>query len=97
MFVYLQRNELKFVNMTATNMKQSSMNLINQIDDNDTALLEKVWLFLTSNVPTKKSGMTADQKRRVALVEELCGAFSACQTVDWKQDKEEYLLEKYGK
>lgn len=41
--------------------------------------------------------MTADQKRRVALVEELCGAFSACQTVDWKQDKEDYLLEKYGK
>lgn len=40
--------------------------------------------------------MTMDQKRRVALVEELCGAFSACQTDDWKQEKAEYLLEKYG-
>ena len=83
--------------MTATNMKQSSVNLINQIDDNDTALLEKVWLFLKTNVPTKKINLTEEQERRVALVEELCGAFSACQTVDWKQDKEEYLLEKYGK
>ena len=83
--------------MTATKMKQSSVNLINQIDDNDTALLEKVWLFLKTNVPTKKINLTEEQERRVALVEELCGAFSACQTVDWKQDKEEYLLEKYGK
>ena len=87
----------KGVNMTATKMKQSSLNLINQIDDNDTELMEKVWLVLTSNVPVKQTKMTADQKRRVALVEELCGAFSACQTDDWKQEKEEYLLEKYGK
>ena len=87
----------KGVNMTATKMKQSSLNLINQIDDNDTELMEKVWLFLTSNVPVKQTKMTADQKRRVALVEELCGAFSACQTDDWKQEKEEHLLEKYGK
>lgn len=83
--------------MTATKMKQSSVNLINQIDDNDTALLEKVWLFLTTNIPAKRSRLTAEQKRRVTLVEELCGAFSACQTEDWKQDKEEYLFEKYGK
>ena len=83
--------------MTATRMKQSSVSLINQIDDNDTALLEKVWLFLTTNVPIKRPELTADEQRRVALVDELCGAFSACQTVDWKQDKEEYLREKYGK
>ena len=83
--------------MTATRMKQSSVSLINQIDDNDTALLEKVWLFLTTNVPTKRPELTADEQRRVALVNELCGAFSTCQTVDWKQDKEEYLREKYGR
>ena len=83
--------------MTATKMKQSSVNLINQIDDNDTALLEKIWLFLTTNVPNKKSNTTTEQERRIALVEELCGAFSVCQTADWKQEKEEYLLGKYGK
>lgn len=81
-------------------MKQSSVNLINQIDDNNTALLEKVFLFLKVNVPEKKEkkeeNLTPEQKRRLALVDELCGAFSACQTVDWKKDKEEYLIEKYG-
>jgi hypothetical protein len=35
-------------------MKQSSVNLINQIDDKDTAPIEKVYLFLTVNVRTKK-------------------------------------------
>ena len=86
--------------MTALRMKQSSVNLINQIDDNNTALLEKVFLFLKVNVPEKKEkkeeNLTPEQKRRLALVDELCGAFSSCQTVDWKKDKEEYLIEKYG-
>ena len=40
--------------MTATRLKQSLVNLINQIDDKDTALLNKVYLFLTANVPAKK-------------------------------------------
>ena len=87
--------------MTATRLKQSSVNLINQIDDKDTALLNKVYLFLAANVPAKKEEkeeeeLTSEQKRRLKLVDELCGAFSACQTVDWKKDKEEYMLEKYG-
>lgn len=81
-------------------MKQSSVNLINQIDDNNTALLEKVLFFLTVNVQEVKKKeeekLTPEQERRLALVDELCGAFSACQTVDWKKDKEEYLIEKYG-
>lgn len=49
------------------------------------------------NIPKKvkeEEELTPEQQRRLALVEELCGAFSACQTVDWKKDKEEYLLEK---
>ena len=40
--------------------------------------------------------LTPEQKRRLAIVEKYAGAFSACQTVDWKKDKEEYMLEKYG-
>ena len=82
-------------------MKESSVNLINQIDDNNTALIEKVFLFLKVNVPEKEGSkeddyLTPDQKRRLALVQKYAGAFSACQTVDWKKDKEEYLIEKYG-
>lgn len=35
--------------MTAKIMKQSSLDMISQIDDRDTELLEKVWIFLSSN------------------------------------------------
>ena len=81
-------------------MKQSSLRLINQIDDNDTALMEKVFLFLTTSIPHRQPigsmTLTDEQRQRVQEVEELCGAFSACQTKDWKKDKGEYLLEKYG-
>ena len=81
-------------------MKESSVELINQIDDSNTALIEKVFLFLTTNVlPQKQAGekiLTDEQKRRLAIVEKYAGVFSACQTDDWKKDKEEYLLEKYG-
>ena len=85
--------------MTALRMKQSSVNLINQIDDTDIALLEKILLFLKVNVQVKSEGkdvLSPDQKRRMALVEKYAGAFSASQTTDWKQDKEEYIQEKYG-
>ena len=85
--------------MTALRMKQSSVMLINQIDDNDTALMEKVYLYLSTVIPQKPKTnreLTPEQKRRVSLVEKYRGAFSSCQTEDWKKDKEEYLLEKYG-
>lgn len=85
--------------MTALRMKQSSVMLINQIDDNDTALMEKVFLYLSTVIPQKskqKRELTPEQERRVALVEKYRGAFALCQTEDWKKDKEEYLIEKYG-
>ena len=36
--------------MTSVKMKQSSLDLINQIDDKDTKLLKKVWIFLSTNI-----------------------------------------------
>ena len=84
--------------MTAINMKQSSVDLINQIDERDTELLEKVFLFLTANVHQQKERQfTANQKRRLSIVERYAGAFSAAKDKDWKKEKEEYLLDKYGK
>lgn len=73
------------------------MRLVSQIDVRDTALMERVFLFLTNVIPQEpKRELTPEQQRRVALVDKYCGAFSACQTEDWKKEKEEYLLEKYG-
>ena len=50
--------------MTALKMKQSSLDLISQIDDKDTKLLEKVWIFLSSNVhPQLRRGWAAAAKK----------------------------------
>ncbi len=76
-------------------MKESSIGLINQIDDKDTALMEKVFLFLSTAIPHKRN-LDMEQKRRMALVEKYCGAFAASQTDSWKEEKENYLREKYG-
>ena len=80
-------------------MKQTSLNLINQIDDNDTALLEKVFLFLKVNVPEKKEEEEEREKRVKAkeLAHSFLGAFADSRTdEDWKKVKEDYLTEKYG-
>lgn len=85
--------------MTALRMKQSSVNLINQIDDNNTALLEKVFLFLKVNVPENEKNKQVENGRAKAkeLAHSFLGAFAESRTdEDWKKVKEDYLIEKYG-
>ena len=80
-------------------MKQSSVNLINQIDDNDTALIEKVFLFLKVNVQEKKENGREENGRAKAkeLAHSFLGAFAESRTdEDWKKVKEDYLIEKYA-
>ncbi|MBQ8095802.1 MAG: hypothetical protein IJ243_01755 [Prevotella sp.] len=46
----------------------------------------------------EKRMLSAEQQRRLALVKKYAGAFAASRTEkDWKEVKEEYLIEKYGR
>jgi len=82
-------------------MKQSSVNLINQIDDNNTALLEKVFLFLKVNVPEKK------EKYKMKAIEELSPELQEMigfakplhpseDDINGDKARQEFLTEKYG-
>ncbi len=51
----------------------------------------------SSSIQKERVEYTQEQQRRLALVDQLAGVFSDCQTEDWKKDKEEYMAEKYGK
>jgi hypothetical protein len=84
--------------MTVREMKNDMVHMINQMDESSEEKVKDMWLYVKQIVkPTEKEEvLTPDQKRRLELVDKLCGAFSACQTVDFKKDKEEYMLEKYG-
>ena len=85
--------------MTVREMKNDMVHLITQMDDSSEQQVKSMWLYVRQIVkPAKKEEtLTPDQKRRLELVNKFAGAFSACQTVDWKKDKEEYLVEKYGR
>lgn len=80
--------------MTTAKMKQSSLELISQIDDSDKELMEKIWIFLSTNIEQPKPSVR--QQSRMAKVRKYAGAFAACQTEDWKKEKETYLQDKYG-
>jgi hypothetical protein len=86
--------------MTVREMKNDMVHMINQMDESSEEKVKDMWLYVRQIVKPaeeeEEEVLTPDQKRRLKLVDKLCGAFSACQTVDFKKDKEEYLLEKYG-
>lgn len=85
--------------MTVREMKNDMVHLINQMDDSSEEKVKDMWIYVRTIAKPKKKDeeYSPEIQRRLELVEKLCGAFSACQTVDWKKDKEEYLLEKYGR
>ena len=81
-------------------VKQSSVNLINQIDDNNTTLMEKVFLFLKVNVPEKK------EKYKMKAIEELSPELQEMigfakpkhpnnDDINGDKARTEYLTEKY--
>ena len=79
--------------MTVREMKNDMVHMINQMDDSSEEKVKDMWLYVRQIVkPAKKEEvLTPDQKRRLELVKKFAGAFSACQTVDWKKDKDQFL------
>ena len=75
------------------------MHLINQMDDSSEEKVKDMWIYVrTVAKPEKKmdEDYSPEVQRRMEIVKKYAGAFSACQIVDWKKEKEEYLREKYG-
>lgn len=85
--------------MTVHEMKQDMVHLINQMDDSSEQHVKDMWIYVrtTAKPKEKDKEYSPEIQRKLELVRKYAGAFSACQTVDWKKDKEEYLEEKYGR
>ena len=84
--------------MTVREMKQDMVHLINQMDDSSEQEVKEMWLYVRTVAKSgkKNEDYSPEIQRRMEIVKKYAGAFSACQTVDWKKEKEEYLREKYG-
>ncbi len=89
------------MNKTAVHIDTQLYNIFAEYARRENTSVDKMLERLIMTLPQmqvafKKEELTPEQERRMALVDELAGAFSACQTIDWKKEKEEYLEEKYG-
>lgn len=83
--------------MTVSEMKRDAVNLIYQVDDNNTEKMEKILLFLKASVSEINNDTMYDRQRkeRVAKVKKYAGVFASCKDEDYKTVKEQYLSDKY--
>lgn len=85
--------------ITVHEMKKDMVARINSLDESNEEQVKNIWLYLMK-IPAPKTqdqDLTTEQRRRLALVKKHAGAFAVSKTdKDWKEVKEEYLIEKYG-
>lgn len=85
--------------MTVREMKNDAVRRINLLGDNDEKTMQSIWLFVTSTLPLQDEKEKENLRRAKAkeLAHSFLGSFAASRTeADWKQVKEDYLVEKYA-
>lgn len=86
--------------MTVREMKNDALRKISLLSDNDANTMRSIWLYISTAIPQEKDNSRKSDERAKAkeLAHSYLGAFSASKTADdWKQVKEDFLVEKYGK
>ncbi len=79
-------------------MKNDAVRRISMLNDNDAKTMESIWLFVSSALPSDKDKITEEEERTKSkeLAHFFLGAFSESRfNNDWKDVKENYLVEKY--
>jgi len=85
--------------MTVREMKNDAVRRINLLDDNDEKVVQSIWFFITNTLPLQEMKNQAASRRAKAkeLAHSFLGSFAASRTdKDWKEVKEDYLVEKYS-
>ena len=85
--------------MTVREMKNDAVRRINLIDESDEKAIQSIWLYVTSAMPLQegKDQETLRRAKAKELAHSFLGSFAASRTEkDWKQVKEDYLIEKYS-
>lgn len=85
--------------MTIREMKNDAVRRISLLDEKDTKTVKSIWLYIANAVPSHQERETMDEGRQKAkeLAHSFLGAFASSRTSsDWKEEKEAYLVEKYG-
>ena len=81
--------------MTAIDLRASTMQILERLDKTDTSLWQKVLDAINSIYKSEEEAMQAKKAQQKAKIRQMVGILSEERADDWKQEKEEYLVEKY--
>ena len=84
--------------MTVREMKNDTVRRINLIDESDEKAIQAIWLYVKTAFPQEEKDQEAIRRAKAKeLAHSFLGSFAASRTEeDWKQVKEDYLVEKYA-
>jgi hypothetical protein len=81
--------------MTAVDLRASTMQLLEQCDKTDTYLWQKVLDAVSSIYKTEEESLHVKRAQQKAKIRQMVGILDEEKLKDWKQEKEDYLTEKY--
>ena len=88
------RNEIN-EDMTAIDLRASTMQILERFDKTDASLWQKVLDAINSIYKSEEEAQSAKKVQQKAKIRQMVGILSEESTSDWKREKEEYLTEKY--
>ena len=81
--------------MTAIDLRASTMQILERFDKTNTSLWQKVLDAINAIYKSEEEAMQAKKAQQKAKIRQMVGILSEERTNDWKREKEEYLVEKY--
>jgi hypothetical protein len=81
--------------MTAIDLRASTMQILERLDKTDTSLWQKVLDAINSIYKSEEEAQQAKKVQQKAKIRQMVGILSEKSADSWKREKEEALLEKY--
>ena len=81
--------------MTAIDLRASTMQILERFDKTDTSLWQKVLDAINSIYKNEEEAQQAKKAQQKTKIRQMVGILSKESADRWKQEKEEYLVEKY--
>ena len=81
--------------MTAIDLRASTMQILERFDKTDTSLWQKVLDAINSIYKSEEEALQAKTVQQKAKIRQMVGILSEKSADSWKHEKEESLVEKY--
>lgn len=82
--------------MTAIDFQTDTMQLLQRFDKTDTFLWKRVLDAIAAIYRDEEARQAKKRAEQKAKIRQMVGVFEQSDTDDWKQAKENYLMEKYA-